>query len=527
MGDWLSYTFESGVAMVLMYMAYKWLLAGTTFYRMNRALILMIIAASWVIPAAVGLLKISGAPEIEIGAPIPVNVVAETVTSGSSAASGFGWKEWLCVAYIAGAAGVSVFVAYGTAKMMRTIRRGRHERCGKYTLVISASAYAPFSWGRYIVIRPQDCDKHKEMIIAHEASHLKHYHWVDLLIAQVNVILQWYNPEAWLLKSELKAVHEYQADAAAGAENMKKYQLMLLKKAVGSSFPTLADSLNHSQLKTRLTMMLKPKSKSARRLAVLTLPAVAVAAVFTLSMPMVADALAEIRTARIPGISISEGKGNKSDAPVQIAGANELTDADSATAVTQQGDASELPLTTSANLFDNAEKEADEKAPAYFVNDEPLKGDINSISPDQIESMTIVKNDPAYPEGKIMIFLKGYKKLLGETSNSYAAPAKLAEFKGGQKAMMEFLSENIQWPEGVTVEKPERVIVQFTVGKDGSVSDPEIKRGRNPKLDQEALRVVKLMNGHWIPATNEEGEAIATSFVLPVNFKPESGENKD
>lgn len=92
------------------------------------------------------------------------------------------------------------------------------------------------------------------------------------------------------------------------------------------------------------------------------------------------------------------------------------------------------------------------------------------------------------------------------------------EFNGGEAAMYKWLSDNIVYPtiaaeEGVSG----RVVVEFVVGKDGSISDVRVVRPRHPALDKEAVRVVKSMPA-WIPGRNN-GQPVKVTYTLPVNFK--------
>lgn len=92
------------------------------------------------------------------------------------------------------------------------------------------------------------------------------------------------------------------------------------------------------------------------------------------------------------------------------------------------------------------------------------------------------------------------------------------EFNGGEAAMYKWLSDNIVFPtiaaeEGVSG----RVVVEFVVGKDGSISDVRVVRPRHPALDKEAVRVVKAMP-KWIPGRNN-GQPVKVTYTLPVNFK--------
>jgi beta-lactamase regulating signal transducer with metallopeptidase domain len=93
---------------------------------------------------------------------------------------------------------------------------------------------------------------------------------------------QWFNPAAWLLRQELQNIHEYEADDTVLSQgiNAKEYQLLIIKKAVGARLYSLANSLNHSSLKKRLTMMMKEKSHPWARLKYLyVLPLAAISMV--------------------------------------------------------------------------------------------------------------------------------------------------------------------------------------------------------------------------------------------------------
>lgn len=92
------------------------------------------------------------------------------------------------------------------------------------------------------------------------------------------------------------------------------------------------------------------------------------------------------------------------------------------------------------------------------------------------------------------------------------------EFNGGEAAMYKWLSDNIVFPTIAAEEGVQgRVVVEFVVGKDGSISDVRVVRPRHPALDKEAVRVVKAMPA-WIPGRNN-GQPVKVTYTLPVNFK--------
>lgn len=105
-----------------------------------------------------------------------------------------------------------------------------------------------------------------------------------------------------------------------------------------------------------------------------------------------------------------------------------------------------------------------------------------------------------------------------EPEQIFVAVEQPAEFKGGQAALMKWLSNNVRYPEAAQQNGVSgRVIVRFVVEKDGSVSSPSIVRGVDRDLDQEALRVVRKMP-KWQAGKNN-GQPVRSYFNLPVTFK--------
>ena len=101
-----------------------------------------------------------------------------------------------------------------------------------------------------------------EEIIAHEYAHIMHKHFRDLLLAEICLLFQWFNPAMWLFRKELKTVHEFEADESvlkAGID-AKKYQLLLIQKTVGTRLYSMVNSFDHSSLNKRITMIMKKHS---------------------------------------------------------------------------------------------------------------------------------------------------------------------------------------------------------------------------------------------------------------------------
>ena len=101
----------------------------------------------------------------------------------------------------------------------------------------------------------------------------------------------------------------------------------------------------------------------------------------------------------------------------------------------------------------------------------------------------------------------------------------MPEFPGGMQKAMEFLGKNIKYPVAAQEAKIEgRVIVQFVVGKDGSISDVQAVRGVSPELDAEAIRVVSMMP-NWNPG-KQRGQAVSVKYSMPIMFRLQTSQPK-
>lgn len=318
MGTLSAYSLSAGIFLLASYLAYKWMLATENQPGLNRSLLLIIYAGALALPLVpvvgfVAAAPASAVPGVAIG---PVESVAVI-----GAAPVPWWLSALLWIYIAGVVATLVFTAGAFVQLLCIIRRGERVRCDGYTLVLlDGSRLSPFSWLRYIVMDRRDYAEYGPFILRHERAHLRLAHWLDLLLADAVCALMWYNPASWLMRRELRNVHEYQADRAvllAGAD-ARQYQILLIKKAVGRRFPSLANSLNHSKLKKRITMMCTNSTRGPRRLRALVLGPAMLAALAVVNIPAVASALTDVAAARLSQASpIDSGKDTKSPAAAQ------------------------------------------------------------------------------------------------------------------------------------------------------------------------------------------------------------------
>lgn len=277
----LIYMLKTALCLSVFYLFYRLWLGKETFHRFNRMVLIGLILVAFVIPS----LKVSqnfhlpqieqvferlNIPEEETEQEHDLQKMEQVTTTTLHTQLEKERSDFTILTlgnlgflYLGGALLLLLRYIFSIACIYRLIRNSE-KKCwkGKIRLVVHQQNVAPFSWRHYIVLSRQDLEEYGEEIIAHEYAHIMHKHFRDLLLAEICLLFQWFNPAMWLFRKELKTVHEFEADESvlkAGID-AKKYQLLLIQKTVGTRLYSMVNSFDHSSLKKRITMMLKKKS---------------------------------------------------------------------------------------------------------------------------------------------------------------------------------------------------------------------------------------------------------------------------
>ena len=147
-------------------------------------------------------------------------------------------------------------------------------------LLRNADVTIPFSWFRWIVIGKEDDAEKQHAIIVHEMSHIQRWHSADMLLCDFTVNMLWWLPVSWMLRKDLRDVHEYEADSCVLASGVDStlYQHLIIEKSTNKSERAIANNFNQSKVKSRLAMMFKGTSKRKSLLKLLyLLPALLIA----------------------------------------------------------------------------------------------------------------------------------------------------------------------------------------------------------------------------------------------------------
>ena len=261
MTPFLLYIGRSSLYLALFYAFFLLVMRRTTFFRLNRILLLAGTLVCFLLPLL--RLRTVEVPLLMVG---PLTEVASESDMAPSAASPFPYLE---VLYWAGLLAVLGWTAVAMVRMFRTIRKGATTRLEDGTKLVLLEGDIPsFSWGRTIVMSRKDAEANP-VILQHEKAHIQKKHTLDILLFTAVTLVHWFNPLVWITLSELKLLHEYEADDAVLNHGIDatQYQLLLVRKAVGDKRFTLANGFQHAKLKNRIDMMLKTPSSGWKRLS--------------------------------------------------------------------------------------------------------------------------------------------------------------------------------------------------------------------------------------------------------------------
>lgn len=402
----LPYIIKSAMALALLYACIVPLLEKETFHRLNRILILGCLIMSFAIP----LVHFTGRTNPTVDMVRQAVLLPEVLINGNAnEQSVWSWADIIICIYIIGIVAIFSMTVVQTVRLTKWLRQCEHITDNRgNTIVLTDCATSPFCLFHYIVMSRDDYANNRSFILTHEQEHIRLRHYIDLIILQCAIIVQWFNPFVWLIGKNLKAIHEFEVDEAVLNKGIDatQYQKFLVVKAVGNRLQPFANNLNKESLKRRIIMMNQKRSNRWMMLkALLVIP------VATLAVSVFANGKNVSETAKEPH-----------------------------------------PQTTTQTKIHDAVEE-------------------------------------------------------------------MPEFNGGQLAMMEFLMNNMKYPQAAVKAKQQgKAVVGFVVRKDGTVSDVHItKSAGHAVLDEEAIRVVKAMPA-WKPG-KQKGEPVNVKYSVPITFK--------
>ena len=581
MTDFLIYDAKVAVLIAVFYMFYRLLLSRETFHRVNRIVLLATAVTSFVLPLCVITMHET------VTMPMPEMDMEFSAVAVEQAVSVPWWQIALPILFIIGMCATLGHTLLSLVRIILLIRRSEQhpQEDGTIVCVTGNAALSPFSWMHYIVMNRADYEAHDSAILAHERGHIRLRHSWDLLLVDTLTALQWFNPAMWMLRSDLRAIHEYEADGAVLSLgiNARQYQYLLITKAAGIGGYSIANGISHSTLKNRINMMLHTKSSRSHLLKLLAIIPIVGAAlalnaktvtdvVYAENSAEPLDVMTEGNTATITFKAVFKPD-NAPIAGVPVAVIDngtvvqELVTGDITGEVTVTAPiGATVRFTSPINgetkdfivnkelkkivvRFGERIEQAEEKA--FTVRGIVVDADAKPIVGAVVKVVGSTKGTVTDREGKfsveastgdaLLFSYVGYESeqvganqisatkgdftvRLNKTdpNKAYDVVEEMPQFPGGVAAMMPYIARNLRYPKEAEQKGLQgRVITTFVVETDGSISNAHVVKPIDPALDAEALRVVNAMP-KWEPG-KQGGQPMRVKYTIPVTFRLDNG----
>ena len=528
--EFLTYDLKVAVLIAVFYMFYRLMLARETFHRVNRIVLLLTALASYLLPLCVitmhKTVKMEGLPMVTLDDLQMDAVIAESVAETPL------WQILLSTLFIIGMVVTLSHTLMSMFRILMLIKRcEKHLQSDGITICVTENAQiAPFSWMHYIVMNRNDYEILDSAILAHERGHIRLHHSWDLLLVDTLTALQWFNPAMWMLRSDLRAIHEYEADGAVLSQgiNARQYQYLLITKAGGIGGYSIANGINHSALKNRITMMTNKTSKNSRLLKLLALIPI-VGITLAINARTVTDYVYDEPQKQQP---VKKGKAN---ATIKTGSGQDIQIIESVVENGENPQAYDVEkFVMKGKVFDGEDKSAIVGAVVTIqgskkgsVTDRDGNFSLEVSVGDRIEVMYVgydtytIGVSKAYAKDRTyMIAL--YKDGTSPNKEIFDQAETMPEFPGGVEKLMEYVAMNVRYPKDAEEKSIQgRVIATFVIEKDGSITGAKIVRSIDPALDAEALRVINGMP-NWKPGT-QKGEPVRVKYTIPISFRLQGG----
>lgn len=552
MNAFFIYIIQTALCLGALYLIYWFFLRKDTFFAANRFYLISSIFLSFIIPLFKVPLFFEDPQLTYVVVLEAVTVTAQNVETGI--ANNLNFYQSAFIVYLTGTVIFLIRFVFQLLQLFFMIRKFGVKRSDGLKIVELESKYSPFSYFNYVFLNDACLkDQNLKEILAHEKIHMVQHHSFDLVLLEFLTIIQWFNPFIWLYKNSIKGIHEYLADEGllASGINKSSYQHLLLNHTIGLQINNLTNNFNQSLIKNRFIMMTKKSKKLARLKFLLVMPITAIlitSFAFTLDKKVMEHA---------PSISIEEA-GSKLIVP-NDQDVKENKQNETIFAVVEKmpeypgGDKARIKYLGENIKYPEAARKKGIQGTVYVTFVVEKDGSITGIrvmrgigrgcDEEAVRVISTMPNwKPGTQRGKpvrvqynlpLRFVLDGDRKSKkNETTvfaysevdgtpqlvdeKVYAVVDKMPEFAEGHKAVSKFLAENIKYPEEARKAGIQGVVfVTFLVKKDGTLEDFRVMRGIGSGCDEEALRVVRMMN---FKPGKQNGKSVDVQYNLPIKF---------
>lgn len=263
------YFIKVNIALAILYLFYKLSFTKDTFFGLRRSMLLLIFITAFVYP----LISFDGwmsNPQNPTGlATIYYKILPEITVHASNTqqASDYRWLKSCCIIiYWAGVIFLCLRTALELFKIRISFRNCSKQLINEIPIYVLTKPEEPYSFFKWICVHPaMHTDKELEEILIHEQTHVREWHSADILLAQLIIIVCWFNPFAWLIRKEIRINHEFLADkrVIASGYDKKDYQYHLIGiEHHPQAAAKLYNNFSVLPLKKRIKMLNKKRTRN-------------------------------------------------------------------------------------------------------------------------------------------------------------------------------------------------------------------------------------------------------------------------
>ena len=484
MMNFILYEAKAAAILLIFYLFYRFLLRKETFHKFNRIVLVGTVIISSILPLCIITINIPTEHLpfwLELTSEVSGEEIGDTTIIHNPHKTNVPWWEIIFITtYLTGLVYVIARIIVSIISILKIIQDGiRISEENGYKIIVTKRNIDPFSWMNCIVMSNDDYVSNHTSILIHEKTHVLNRHSIELLMVDIMAALQWFNPGIWMLRSDLQDLHEYEADDAVlkSNTNIKEYQYLLIKKAVGKSGYSVANSFNHSILKKRITMMSKLKSHSVKKLRLLYM------------LPLVCLCL----SMQAQTISKTVDKNNEKNSPLIILRYT-------------WGEEKQI-----------SKAEMDNIDPNRIKSIEVLKGSEGKkkYGDKALNGVIIITPKPSQELDTIVVVSYSVEKEKNETLGN-PEPEIMPSFQGGGvEGFSKWLFSQIRRPKGCTHKGTMKV--SYVVTEDGSIKDVKVRESVCEELDNMVVSIIR-NSPKWEPAKNN-GKPVAQCLHIPIKFE--------
>lgn len=265
METFLVYLAKTSVSVAAFFLLYLLFFQKKSYFRFNRLYLLVSMTVSFLIPFITIRVEV---PQLPVVVTFPEATANMVVPAGTSSSGNI--PDWEIVLFYFILAGMMAFLlnfSVSCIKAWKIIRNGERKHFNGISYRVSAENIHPFSFFNQIVIPSEITGKNYfPLVLEHEFVHVKEKHTIDVFVAELLFLFQWFNPFAWLMKNVIKTNLEYLTDdLVIQKADQQNYQLAMVALAGKNGIAPFLTALNGSQLKNRI-MMMKQKTKKQKQM---------------------------------------------------------------------------------------------------------------------------------------------------------------------------------------------------------------------------------------------------------------------